>query len=38
MAAGLEQIAALADPIGEISNMKFRPPASRWARCACRSA
>ena len=25
MAAGLEQIAALADPIGEISNMKFRP-------------
>ncbi|MFJ5380492.1 glutamate-5-semialdehyde dehydrogenase [Cupriavidus sp. CER94] len=25
MAAGLEQIAALPDPIGEISNMKFRP-------------
>jgi len=25
MAAGLEQIAALADPIGEITNMKFRP-------------
>ncbi len=25
MAAGLEQIAALADPIGEISNMKYRP-------------
>ncbi|CAG9176327.1 Gamma-glutamyl phosphate reductase [Cupriavidus laharis] len=25
MAEGLEQIAALADPIGEISNMKFRP-------------
>ena len=25
MIAGLEQIAALADPIGEISNMKFRP-------------
>ncbi|MCO4864357.1 glutamate-5-semialdehyde dehydrogenase [Cupriavidus sp. WGlv3] len=25
MAAGLEQIAALADSIGEISNMKFRP-------------
>ncbi|BDB25421.1 glutamate-5-semialdehyde dehydrogenase [Cupriavidus sp. P-10] len=25
MAAGLEQIGALADPIGEISNMKFRP-------------
>ncbi len=25
MAVGLEQIAALADPIGEISNMKFRP-------------
>ncbi|AMR79773.1 glutamate-5-semialdehyde dehydrogenase [Cupriavidus nantongensis] len=25
MATGLEQIAALADPIGEISNMKFRP-------------
>ncbi|WP_454752421.1 glutamate-5-semialdehyde dehydrogenase [Cupriavidus necator] len=25
MAAGLEQIAGLADPIGEISNMKFRP-------------
>ncbi|CAJ94211.1 glutamate-5-semialdehyde dehydrogenase [Cupriavidus necator] len=25
MAAGLGQIAALADPIGEISNMKFRP-------------
>jgi len=25
MSAGLEQIAALADPIGEISNMKFRP-------------
>ena len=25
MAEGLEQIAALADPIGEISNMKYRP-------------
>ena len=25
MAEGLEQIASLADPIGEISNMKFRP-------------
>ncbi|XQM36506.1 glutamate-5-semialdehyde dehydrogenase [Cupriavidus sp. H19C3] len=25
MAAGLEQIAALPDPIGEITNMKFRP-------------
>ncbi|RJG03794.1 glutamate-5-semialdehyde dehydrogenase [Noviherbaspirillum sedimenti] len=25
MAAGLEQIVALPDPIGEISNMKFRP-------------
>jgi len=25
MATGLEQIAALPDPIGEISNMKFRP-------------
>lgn len=25
MAAGLEQIAALADPIGEITNMKYRP-------------
>ncbi|MHA6913944.1 glutamate-5-semialdehyde dehydrogenase [Ralstonia pseudosolanacearum] len=25
MAAGLEQIAALPDPIGEISNVKFRP-------------
>ncbi|WP_112183678.1 glutamate-5-semialdehyde dehydrogenase [Ralstonia sp. GX3-BWBA] len=25
IAAGLEQIAALPDPIGEISNMKFRP-------------
>lgn len=25
MATGLEQIAGLADPIGEISNMKFRP-------------
>jgi glutamate-5-semialdehyde dehydrogenase len=25
MAEGLEQIVALADPIGEISNMKFRP-------------
>ena len=25
MAEGLEQIATLADPIGEISNMKFRP-------------
>ncbi|MGN8061265.1 glutamate-5-semialdehyde dehydrogenase [Ralstonia sp. 22111] len=25
MAAGLEQIASLPDPIGEISNMKFRP-------------
>ncbi len=25
MIAGLEQIAALTDPIGEISNMKFRP-------------
>ena len=25
MAAGLEQVAALADPIGEISNLKFRP-------------
>lgn len=25
MAAGLEQIAALADPIGEISDMKYRP-------------
>ena len=25
MAEGLEQIVALADPIGEISNMKYRP-------------
>ena len=25
MAEGLEQVAALADPIGEISNLKFRP-------------
>ena len=25
MAAGLEQVATLADPIGEISNLKFRP-------------
>src|SRR4051812_17788274 len=25
MAAGLEQIAGLPDPIGEISNMRFRP-------------
>ena len=25
MAQGLEQIAALADPIGEISDLKFRP-------------
>ena len=29
MAAGLEQIAALPDPIGEISNMKFRPTGIR---------
>ena len=30
MALGLEQIAALPDPIGEISNMKYRPSGSSW--------
>ena len=38
MAEGVEQVATLPDPIGEISEFKFRPPASRSARCACRSA
>jgi glutamate-5-semialdehyde dehydrogenase len=38
MALGVEQVAALPDPIGEISDMKRRPPASRSAGCACRWA
>jgi len=37
MAEGLRQIAALPDPVGEMDDLKFRPPASRSARCACRS-
>jgi glutamate-5-semialdehyde dehydrogenase len=38
MVEGLRQIVALPDPIGEISGLKFRPRASRSARCACRWA
>lgn len=38
MVEGLRQIVALPDPIGEISGLKFRRAASRWARCACRWA
>ena len=38
MAEGLRQIAQLPDLIGEISEMKYRPPASKLAGCACRWA
>jgi len=35
MADGLRQIAALPDPIGEISGLQYRPSGSRWAGCGC---
>ena len=39
MAEGLEQIAALPDPVGEIDRPEISAPrASRSARCGCRSA
>lgn len=38
MAEGVEQVAKLPDPIGEMGDFKFRPSASRSARCARRSA
>jgi DNA polymerase-3 subunit delta len=38
MAEGVEQVAALPDPVGEISESSSALPASRSARCACRSA
>jgi len=38
MAEGLLQIAQLPDLIGAISDLSFRPSASRSAGCACRSA
>ena len=34
-AQGCEQLAAMADVIGEIIGMKQSPAASAWARCAC---
>lgn len=36
MAEGLLQIAALADPIGEIKDLNFRPSGIKWEECACR--
>jgi hypothetical protein len=36
--AGPEQIAALADPVGEIADPKYRPPVFKSARCALRWA
>jgi glutamate-5-semialdehyde dehydrogenase len=38
VAEGCEQLAAMPDPIGEITGVKRRPPASAWARCGCRWA
>ena len=38
VAQGCEQIAAMPDPIGEITACGSSPAASASARCACRSA
>jgi glutamate-5-semialdehyde dehydrogenase len=38
MAKGCEQLAAMPDPVGEITGMKQQPSGIAWARCACPSA
>jgi len=38
MAESCEQVAALPDPIGEITNVRRRPTGISVARCACPSA
>ena len=36
MAEGLLQIVALPDPVGEISDLKYRPAGIQVGKCACR--
>jgi gamma-glutamyl phosphate reductase len=38
MAEGVEQVATLPDPIGEMTDIKHRPSGIQSARCVCRSA
>jgi len=36
MAEGCRQVAALSDPVGEISDLSYRPQAVfRWVKCEC---
>ncbi len=38
MVEGLKQVAALPDPVGEISNLGYRPSGIQVGRCGCRWA
>jgi gamma-glutamyl phosphate reductase len=38
MAEGVEQVATLADPIGEMTDIKYRPSGIQVGKMRCRSA